>query len=52
MSIDIAVTLREEAQKAQRVAGRVSDPDDKDVLAQLAATLVMIAERLERDARD
>jgi hypothetical protein len=30
----------------------VSNPDDKDVLAQLAARLVEIAERFERNARD
>jgi hypothetical protein len=52
MSIDIARVLREEAGKARQVAERVSNPDDKDVLAQLAARLVEIAERLERDARD
>ena len=52
MSIDIAAALREEAGKARQVAERVSNPDDKDVLAQLAARLVEIAERLERDARD
>jgi len=52
MSIDIARVLREEAGKARQVAERVSNPDDKDVLAQLAAKLVEIAERLERDARD
>ena len=52
MSIDIATALREEAGKARQVAERVSNPDDKDVLAQLAARLVEIAERLERDARD
>ena len=52
MSIDIATALREEAAKARQVAERVSNPDDKDALAQLAARLVEIAERLERDARD
>jgi len=52
MSIDIATALREEAGKARQVAERVSNPDDKDVLAQLAARLVEIAERSERDARD
>jgi molybdopterin converting factor small subunit len=52
MSIDIATALREEAGKARQVAERVSNPDDKDALAQLAARLVEIAERLERDARD
>ena len=40
MSIDIATALREEAAKARQVAERVSNPDDKDVLAQLAARLV------------
>jgi hypothetical protein len=34
MSIDIATALREEAAKARHVAERVSNPDDKDVLAQ------------------
>ncbi len=52
MSTDIAMALREEASKAREVAERVSRPDDKKVLAQLAARLVEIAERLERDARD
>ena len=52
MSIDIATALREEAGKARQVAERVSNPDDKDVLAQLAARLVEIAERSERDTRD
>ena len=48
MSIDFATALRGEAGKARQVAERVSNPDNKDVLAQL----VKIAERLERDARD
>jgi len=52
MSIDFATALRGEAGKARQVAERVSNPDNKDVLAQLAARLVKIAERLERDARD
>jgi metal-dependent HD superfamily phosphatase/phosphodiesterase len=52
MSIDIAKALRDEAAKARRVAEHVSNPDDKDVLVRLAASLVEIAERLERDARD
>ena len=52
MSIDIAATLREEAGKARQVAEHVSNPDDKGVLDRLAARLVEIAERLERDARD
>ena len=52
MSIDIAAALREEAGKAQKVAEHVSNPGDKDVLHRLAARLVEIAERLERDARD
>jgi hypothetical protein len=52
MSIDIATALREEAGKAWQVAERVTNPEDKQVLAQLAVRLVEIAERLERDARD
>ena len=52
MSIDIATTVREVAGKVRQVAERLSNPDDKDVLDQLAARLVEIAERLERDARD
>jgi hypothetical protein len=52
MSLDIAKALREEAGNARRVAERLGDPDDKEVLAQLAIRLVEIAERLERDARD
>lgn len=51
-SIGIATALREEAGKARRVAERVNYPDDKDVLARLAARLKKIAERLERDAKD
>lgn len=52
MSIDIAAALREEAGKAQKIAERVSNPDDKDKLAELAVRLLELAERLERDARD
>jgi hypothetical protein len=52
MSIDIARELREEASKAREVAERVSRLDDRKALTQLAARLVEIAERLERDARD
>jgi hypothetical protein len=52
MSIEIATALREEASKAREVAEHVSHPDDEKVLAQLAARLLEIAERLERDARD
>lgn len=52
MSIDIATALREEAGKARNIAERVSNRDDKDVLAQLAVRLVEIADRLERDAKD
>lgn len=52
MSLDIVAALRDEAQKPQRVAERVSDPDDKAVLQHLAAKLLEIAERLGRDARD
>jgi metal-dependent HD superfamily phosphatase/phosphodiesterase len=52
MSIDIATALREEASKAREIAERVSSPDDEKVLVQLAAKLVEMAERLERDARD
>jgi hypothetical protein len=52
MSVDIAIALREEASRAREVAERMSRTDDKKALAQLAARLVEIAERLERDARD
>jgi hypothetical protein len=52
MSVDIAAALREEAKIAQAVAERVSDPGDQSALQQLAAKLVEIADRLERDARD
>jgi hypothetical protein len=52
MSIDIARELREEAGKARKIAERVRSPDDRKVLALLAARLIEIAERLERDARD
>ena len=51
MSLDIVAALRDEVSKAQAVAERVSDRDDKAVLQQLAAKLLEIAERLERDAR-
>ena len=52
MSVDIAAVLREEAKTAQAIAGRLTDTHDKAVLQQLAAKLVEIAERLEREARD
>jgi len=52
MSIDIAMALREEAEKARKVAERVSGADEQKTLTQLAARLEEIAERLERDARD
>jgi metal-dependent HD superfamily phosphatase/phosphodiesterase len=52
MSIVIAAELREEASKAKEVSERLSSADDREVLALLAARLVEIAERLERDARD
>jgi Ni,Fe-hydrogenase III large subunit len=52
MSIDIVTALRQEAGKAQKIAERVSNPDDKDMLARLTVRLLEIAERLERDARD
>lgn len=49
MSVDIAAV---EAKTAHAIAGRLTDIHDKSVLQQLAAKLVEIAERLERDARD
>lgn len=52
MSIDIATALRDEAEKARKVAERVISAGDRKALTQLAARLVQIAERLERDARD
>jgi hypothetical protein len=52
MSVEIAATLREQAKAARGVAKRASNNDDKLVLQQLAAKLVEIADRLERDARD
>jgi hypothetical protein len=52
MSLEIATALREEACKVRDVAERVSSPDDRNALVQVAARLVQIAERLERDARD
>ena len=52
MSVDIAAALRHEAKTAQAVAERQTNRQDKAVLQQLAAKLVEIAERLERDARD
>ena len=52
MSVDIAGVLRDEAKTAQAVAERLTNFQDKTVLQQLAAKLVEIAERLERDARD
>jgi len=52
MSIDIAIALREEASRAQEIAERMSRADDRKALTLLAARLVEIAERLERDARD
>jgi metal-dependent HD superfamily phosphatase/phosphodiesterase len=52
MSLDIVAALRDEAHKAHAITERVGDPDDKAVLQRLAAKLLEIAERLERDARD
>jgi hypothetical protein len=52
MSVDIAAALREEAERARAVAERMRNLRDKKALQQLAAKLVEIAERLERDARD
>ena len=52
MSVDIAATLRDEAKTAQAIAERLTNFKDKTVLQQLAAKLIEIAERLERDARD
>jgi hypothetical protein len=52
MSVDIAAVLREEAKTAHAIGGRLTDTHDKAMLQQLAAKLVEIAERLERDARD
>lgn len=52
MSLEIATELREEARRVLDVAERVSGPDDRRALAQVAARLVQTAERLERDARD
>ena len=52
MSVDIAAALRHEAKTAQAVAERQTNRQDQTVLQQLAAKLLEIAERLERDARD
>ena len=52
MSVDIAAVLRDEARTAQAIAERLTNFQDKTVLQQLAAKLIEIAERLERDARD
>jgi hypothetical protein len=52
MSVDIAAVLRDEARAAQAIAERLTNFRDRTVLQQLAAKLVEIAERLERDARD
>ena len=51
MSVDIAAVLRDEAKAAQAIAARLTDTQDKAVLQALAAKLIEIAERLERDAR-
>ena len=47
-----AAVLRDKAKAAQAIAERLTNFQDKTVLQQLAAKLVEIAERLERDARD
>jgi hypothetical protein len=52
MSVDIAAVLRDEARTAQAIAERLTNLQDKTVLQQLAAKLIEIAERLERDAQD
>ncbi len=52
MSLEIAAALREESRRAREIAERVSSPDDKKALAQIAARLAQLAEKLQRDARD
>ena len=52
MSIEIAKTLREEADKARGLADRQSRTEDQEILRRLAAKLTRIAGKLERDARD
>ena len=46
-SVDIASALRHEAETAQTLTER----QDKTVMQELAAKLIEIPERLERDAR-
>jgi hypothetical protein len=53
MSVDIAAVVRDEAKTAaQAVAVRLTNFQYKSVLQQLAAKLIEIAEKMERDARD
>jgi len=52
MSVEIAAALRDEAKTAWALAERITDPQDKMTLQQLATKLIEISERLERDARD
>ena len=52
MSVDIAAVLRDEARTALAIAKRLTNPHDKTVLQHLAAKLITIAERFEREARD
>ena len=52
MSLEVASALREESRRAREIANRISSPSDREVLERLAVTLLQLAEKLERDARD
>lgn len=52
MSLEIAHALREKAATAQALAERITDAEDRETLLRLAAGLVRMAEKLERDAME
>ena len=52
MSVEIARALREEAEKAIGIADHQTPAADQEVLRRIAARLIRIAEKLERDAKD
>jgi hypothetical protein len=52
MSLDIAAGLREESRHAREIATYFSSQSDRQGLERLAESLMQLAEKLERDARD
>lgn len=52
MSLEIAAGLRETARQMRDIAIRIPDAGDRNALERIAARLIDMADRLERDARD